>query len=78
MLNMADPTMVPMPMLLASPKASASDVKSSGALEPAARNVAPATSGERCSAYRNEASAKEGVLVSAEKRREIKEYVQLP
>mmetsp|Transcript_107087 Transcript_107087/g.310919 ORF Transcript_107087/g.310919 Transcript_107087/m.310919 type:complete len:210 (+) Transcript_107087:2179-2808(+) len=50
MLNMAEPTMVPMPKPSLSPaKVSATEVKSSGALEPAARNVAPATSGESCS-----------------------------
>jgi len=44
---MALPTMVPMPMEFAGPNASPTDVKSSGAEEPAARNVAPATSGVR-------------------------------
>lgn len=45
------PTMVPTPMELDGPNTSANDVKSSGADEPAARNVAPATSGVNSSTY---------------------------
>ena len=47
MLNMAEPTIVPMPMLLRGPKASATEVNSSGADDPAAMKVAPATSSDR-------------------------------
>lgn len=39
------PTMVPKPMELEGPNTSAIEVKSSGADDPAAKNVAPATSG---------------------------------
>lgn len=45
-LNIADPTIVPIPILFPGPKESPIDVNSSGAEEPAARNVAPATSGD--------------------------------
>ena len=50
MLNIAEPIIVPRPTLAAGPNASAVAVNSSGAEEPAARKVAPATSAERPSA----------------------------
>ena len=46
MLNTAEPTMVPTPTSL-SKATPAMEVNSSGAEEPAAMNVAPATSSER-------------------------------
>ena len=49
MLNTAEPTMVPTPTSL-STDTPARDVKSSGADDPAAMNVAPATSSESLSA----------------------------
>ena len=46
-LKTAEPTMVPTPTSFLTAKTPINDVKSSGADEPAAMKVAPATSGER-------------------------------
>ena len=48
-LKTAEPTIVPMPTSFCTANTPISDVKSSGADEPAAMNVAPATSGESLS-----------------------------
>ena len=58
-LNIAEPTIVPRPTPDELANASLSDVKSSGADEPAARNVAPATSPESSSASEISSSAGE-------------------
>jgi len=63
MLNTAEPTMVPMPTLFSLQKVSTTDVNSSGADEPAAMNVAPATSSERFS--RSEMSSSEATKNSS-------------
>ena len=59
-LNTADPTIVPMPMLDLNTNVSMKDVISSGADEPAAMNVAPATSSLRFS--RLQITSREGTL----------------
>ena len=48
-LKTAEPTMVPMPTSFFTANTPMSDVNSSGADEPAAMKVAPATSGDRLS-----------------------------
>src|SRR5690606_3339454 len=53
MLNTAEPTIVPVPTSPLATNTPKMAVNSSGALEPAAINVAPATSWDRLSRYRS-------------------------